>query len=248
MIGRAALARLLGGGLLAARQDAALLFAALLAVVGAWAFVEVAEQVSEGGARAFDVRVLRLLRRPDDPAQPVGPAWLVDAARDVTALGSAPVLVLVIVAVLGYLAFARKRREAVLVALAAAGGLLLSTALKVGFARPRPDVVPHLTPTGDPSFPSGHSMLSAVVYLTLGALLAQIETRRRLKVYVVALGLLFACLVGASRVFLGVHYPTDVLAGWSAGLAWALGCWVVARVLQLRGVIAGDPGGDGPGP
>jgi len=231
----------------AARQEAALLLAGLAVVLAVWGFVELADEVIEGDARAFDVRVLRLLRRPDDPGRLIGPAWLAETARDVTALGSAPVLVLVLLAVLGYLALAGKRREALLVALAAGGGLLVSTVLKEAFARPRPDIVPHLQSAGDPSFPSGHSMLSAVVYLTLGALLARIETQRRIKAYLLGLGLLVAALVGLSRVFLGVHYPTDVLAGWSAGLAWALGCWLVARVLQLRGTIPSDgpPGGRG---
>jgi undecaprenyl-diphosphatase len=201
--------------------------------------VELADEVREGETQALDVRVLTLLRRADDPARPVGPDWLATAARDLTALGGAAVLVLVLLAVLGYLVFERRTREMVLIAVAAGGGLVVSTVLKVGFDRPRPDVVPHLAAVGDPSFPSGHSMLSAVVYLTLGALLARFEPRRRIKAYILGLALLLAVLVGLSRVYLGVHYPTDVLAGWTAGLVWALGCWLGARVLQLRGAIAG---------
>lgn len=225
-------------GLSVARRELTLLVAVLAVVLGVWGFVEVAEEVGEGRVQTFDERVLRSMRSADDPSRGIGPDWLPEAARDVTALGSPAILALMLLAVLGYLAFQRKAREMFLVALAAGGGGLLSVVLKGGFARSRPDVVPRLVPVGDPSFPSGHSMLAAVVYLTLGALLARLEARRRVQVYILGLAMMFAALVGLSRVYLGVHYPTDVLAGWSAGLAWAVGCWVVARVLQLRGAIA----------
>jgi undecaprenyl-diphosphatase len=225
-----------------ARREAVVLLAVLAVVLGVWGFIEVAEEVVEGEARKVDERVLRFLRRADDPALPIGPRWLIEAARDLTALGGATVLLVVLLAVLGYLAFERKRREIWLVTLAAGGGVLVSTVLKQLFARERPDIVTHLAPAGTPSFPSGHSMLSAVVYLTLGALLARIVARRRVKAYVLALAMLLAFLVGLSRVYLGVHYPTDVLAGWSAGLAWALLCWLIARFLQRRGAIESADG------
>jgi undecaprenyl-diphosphatase len=80
-------------------------------------------------------------------------------------------------------------------------------------------------------------MASAVIYLTLGALLARFAVRRRVRVYVVGVSLLLTLLIGITRVFLGVHYPSDVLAGWSAGLGWALLCWLVARYLQYRGAV-----------
>ena len=169
--------------------------------------------------------------------RPVGPGWLVDAAHDVSALGGPAVLTLAVLAVTGYLALLRQWRTVVLLVVAALGGLALSTLLKHLYARPRPAVVPYLAPVVTASFPSGHSMLAAVVYLTLGALLAAVVRQRRARAYVltVALGLTF--LVGVSRVYLGVHYPTDVLAGWSAGLAWAFSCWLVARWLQRRNRI-----------
>jgi undecaprenyl-diphosphatase len=129
-----------------------------------------------------------------------------------------------------------------LVLISTAGGLLLSGVLKWAVARDRPELVPHLSATYTSSFPSGHSMMSAVVYLTLGSLLARLASEWRVKIYCIGAALLVSGLVGVSRVYMGVHYPTDVLAGWTAGLAWASLCWLVARYLQGRGTVerAGD--------
>jgi undecaprenyl-diphosphatase len=117
------------------------------------------------------------------------------------------------------------------------GGIALSSALKVGFERPRPDLVAHLVDVHTLSFPSGHAMVSAVTYLTLGALLAQIQAREGLKAYVLGVAVVLTLLIGLSRVYLGVHWPTDVVAGWCAGTAWAIGCWVIATWLQGAGRI-----------
>jgi len=124
-----------------------------------------------------------------------------------------------------------------LVAVAAGGGGVLSTVMKQLFGRDRPDIVSPLVAVTSPSFPSGHSMLAAIMYLTLGALLARFSARRRTKVYLIAVALFATLVVGASRVYLGVHYPSDVLAGWCAGLVWSLICWLVARYLQHRGTL-----------
>jgi undecaprenyl-diphosphatase len=177
------------------------------------------------------------LRRPNNPAMPIGPDWIVEVGRDLTAVGGVAVLLLATLAVAGFLLLDRKLAAMGFVLAAVASGLVVSSLLKACFARPRPDVVPHLSLVYTSSFPSGHSMMSAIVYLTLGALLARTTTRRPLRFYFLAVALLLTGLVGASRVYMGVHYPTDVLAGWAAGLVWATLCWLVARRLQHRGTI-----------
>ena len=204
------------------RLDLVVLLTALVILVGVWLFIAVAYGVSAGNTQRLDEGLLRSLRGPHAPEDAWGPKWLEEVGRDLTALGGVAVLCLVTAAVAGYLLLCRKYRALGLLLVATVGRVLLSTVLKDLFGRPRPTVVPHLSYVRSASFPSGHSMLSAVVYLTLGALLARLVEQRRLKVYFLSVALLLSFLVGVSRVYMGVHYPTDVLAGWSAGLAW--GC------------------------
>jgi len=221
-----------------AQRPPVILFSALLLIAAVWGFVELTGEVTEGDTRAFDRWSVEVLREPGDPRDPRGPAWIAELARDVTSLGSNVVLMLMTLAVAGYLWIDRNRRIAVYVVVAAVSGIVVSLLLKEIINRPRPDVVPHLAKVFTSSFPSGHSMVSAVVYLTLGAVLAASVRARPLKVYVLSVAIAMSGLVGASRVYLGVHYPTDVLAGWMAGLAWALLCYLVAyrwsRSLKLE--------------
>ncbi len=219
------------------RTDVLVLIAILTVVVGLWAFLVVADQVADGETQKFDDGVIRSLRRVDDPAIPVGPRWLEENVRDLTALGGVPVLLIVTTAVVLYLGLSRTYHAMWLVLGSAVGGQLLSVWLKGMFARPRPAVVPHLMRVDFSSFPSGHSMNAAAVYLTLGLLLARLTTYRRLQVYFVSLAILLSVLVGISRVYLGVHYPSDVLAGWTAGSAWAACCWLFAGYLQRQGKV-----------
>jgi len=200
-------------------------------------FAWVADAVTERDTQSFDEQLMRRLRDPVRPSEPVGPAWLRGAMRDLTALGSPTILVPLVLAVAGALLARRQYHAAVLLLVAALGGLLLDTLLKSVFGRPRPDIALRLTEVKTLSFPSGHATGSASVYLTLAALLARLVQPRPLKLYFLGLAVLLAFLVGASRVYLGVHYPTDVLAGWTVGLAWALLCWTVARYLQGRGSV-----------
>jgi undecaprenyl-diphosphatase len=217
------------------------LVVALLAVIGVWAFVELAGDVLEGDTRAFDHWLLDALRNPEDPAWPRGPRWLVEIGRDITALGSSAVLTLVTVAVLGFLLLQRKYGALWFVVITTVSGGFLSHVLKELFSRERPTPVPFIW-VSSPSFPSGHAMLSAVVYLALGILLARIEPRPLLKVYFLGVMMALTFLVGVSRVYLGVHYPTDVLAGWTVGLVWGLLCWLAAWYLQRRGAVERDHG------
>ena len=222
------------------QQELGVLGAMLVTAAGLLAFVMLAAEVVEGDTRAFDEFLLLSLRSAADPSDPIGPRWLEEMMRDFTALGGTGVLTAVTLAVIGFLVLTRKRHVAVTVAVAVVGGLLLSHALKWGFARPRPELVPHGQAVYTQSFPSGHAMLSAVVYLTLGALLARTQAQRGVKFYFLAVAGLLTVVIGVSRVYLGVHWPTDVLAGWVGGTGWALLCWLVTLWLQRRGKIEAE--------
>ena len=197
----------------------------LLALVG---------NVVEGDTQQLDERILKALRKPEAPAEPIGPRWLKLAAFDITSLGGPTVLGLTVVAVLGYLLLNGLFRNAMFVLIASTGGWILNDLLKAYFARPRPTVVPHLREVMSPSFPSGHALTSAVVFLTLGTLLMRVADRPLVKWYCITLAMGATALVGTSRVYLGVHYPSDVVAGWLIGLSWALMCWLVERAVERR--------------
>jgi undecaprenyl-diphosphatase len=207
---------------------------------GLWLFVELADEVMEGDTGALDRWLLLSLRTAGDPSDPLGPGWLEEMGRDFTALGGVGVLTLMTLISAGFLLLQGKPRAALLLLAAVGGGLLFSTLLKLGFDRPRPDLVPHGSRVYTASFPSGHSMLSAVAYLTLGGLLARVQPRRRLKGYLLFAAVLLTVLVGTSRVYLGVHWPTDVVGGWAAGAVWAALCWMIASWLQNRGKVEDD--------
>jgi undecaprenyl-diphosphatase len=197
-------------------------------------FTKLASEVFEGETQSFDKKILLALRDKADLSRPIGPRWMVSAALDITALGSATVLGLTVFAVAGFLLLQGLWRRALFVTVASFGGWFINSALKQWFQRPRPDIVPHLRDVMTMSFPSGHALQSAAVYLTLGALSMHIARRRLAKWYCMAVATLATALVGASRVYLGVHYPTDVLAGWLIGLSWALLCWMIERILERQ--------------
>ncbi len=214
-------------------HELAVLLALLGVAAGVWAFAEIAGEVQDGETGSFDLRVLLSMRHPGSLA-PIGSPAVQEAARDITALGGGVVLGLITAIAAGFLALDGKKHMAYFTCAAVAGGTAAASLLKAVFQRPRPEIVPHIVYAASTSFPSGHSMMSAVTYLTLGALLARSHERKRLKAYFLLLASLLTIMVGVSRVYLGVHWPTDVLAGWTAGAVWALLCWLAARWLQSR--------------
>jgi undecaprenyl-diphosphatase len=213
-----------------------LIFGVLIAG-GLWGFAELADEVADGETLEFDRAAMLMLRESSNPDEPLGPAWLEMAARDVTSLGGTTVLTMLVLAAVGFLLLIRNWGAAIFVTVSVVGGTLLSTVLKNWFERPRPDLVPHAVEVSSMSFPSGHAMLSMTTFLTLGAVLAEVEKERRTRIYILAWAVFLALLVGTTRVYLGVHWPTDVLAGWCIGSAWALLCGAVALWLRRRGVI-----------
>jgi undecaprenyl-diphosphatase len=204
---------------------------------GIWIFAALAGEVTEGDTGTFDRTILLAMRNPQNLSDPVGPRWFEEMERDFTALGGVAVLTMLTAIVSGFLFLDGKNRAAVFLLIAVFGGFLWATGLKQVFQRPRPELVPHGSYVYTTSFPSGHSTMSAATYLTMGALLARVQSRRRVKVYLLTVGTILTLLIGVSRVYLGVHWPTDVLAGWTAGGIWALMCWMVARKLQHKGQI-----------
>lgn len=224
-------------GLMAPVLERRVLIAILVIAGCVWAFLGLADEIREGEQFRLDRAILLLFRNPADPTDPIGPGWLESAVRDVTALGGTVVITLVSLAAVGYLALAGKRGAALFVVASIMGAVLLSFAIKAGIERPRPDLVPHGTPVYTASFPSGHATGAAATYLTLGALLARFQPSRRLKIFILSYAVTLAFLIGLSRIYLGVHWPSDVLAGWTLGASWALLCWLVARWLQRRGAV-----------
>lgn len=202
----------------------------IAASLALWIFVEIAENVVDGDVRHFDTAILMALHGSDSSNL----NWFNEFVRDISGLGGIGVLALLVSASVIFLVISNNRRSAIFVALATISGALLSSLLKIGFDRPRPDLIPHLTHVYSASFPSGHAMVSAVVYLTLGTLLARVVSGFWSKVFIMVVAVLLTGLIGLSRLYLGVHWPSDVLAGWAAGAAWALMWWTIANIIHLE--------------
>jgi undecaprenyl-diphosphatase len=216
------------------RHEITWLLLGLAACVLLLVFMKLASEVTEGDTQAMDTKIVRAFRSADDPAKPIGPPWMQGALEDLTALGGPTVIWLVILSLTGYLLLETKYRTALFVFVTAASGDLVNHAIKGVFSRARPTVVPHLREAFSTSFPSGHAMESAIVYLTLAAMVMRIVEGRVTKAYCLGLALLITFLVGVSRVYLGVHYPTDVIGGWIIGLFWASLCWLAAQHYEVR--------------
>jgi undecaprenyl-diphosphatase len=210
---------------------------AIFAIVaaGGWGVAEIAEAVSEGEATNVDEMILLAFRSAGDLSDPIGSTEVEEAFRDITALGGITVTSMVALLASGFYLLDRRPKSAAFLIAMVAAGVGLVFALKFGFDRPRPTIVPHSTNPLSPSFPSGHTATASVVYLTIGGLLAEALPRKRLGLYVVLVAAFIAVTVGISRIYLGVHWPTDVLAGWTIGAVWASASWLLERDLRKRG-------------
>lgn len=207
----------------------------ILAGLGALGFgLHLTDEISDGESYRFDTWILIHLRHAANTAIPIGPKWLELSATDLSALGGFTLQWLLGGAAVVFLLYIRKRAEAAWLAASVLGASLFNTVLKHSLHRARPEVVPHLTMVDNASFPSGHAMISAAILLTIGAMLAETVKGTAARFYIMAFAGLLVFLIGLSRLYLGVHWPTDVLAGWCLGGVWALIVFAANRLLRRR--------------
>ena len=209
-------------------------------------FIHLTFEVREGDTARFDRAVVLAFRLARDPGTAIGPRWVQESARDITALGGFTVLTLITGVAIAMLLMHGRRYQVmvfggtVMVAQAAA------ELLKHFVDRARPMIVTQHDLVYSSSFPSGHAMMTPVVYLTLAAMLAAGDRRRGVKVLLFAGAAFLVIAVGVSRVYLGVHWPTDVVGGWTLGLAIALAsAYVLHRTAPVRAAAEVKP--DAPG-
>ncbi len=197
-------------------------------------FAVLASEVAERETDAFDRAVLLWLRQGG--ADPLGPPWLERAVLDLSALGSGAVATVLVIIAAGFFVLDARPRQAALLAACTLSTWAAIAVLKQLYGRPRPAFGASELVLGL-SFPSGHTMIATALYLTLGAIVGGSLQRRRLRYFVYAVAAVLAALVGVTRVYLGVHHPTDVLAGWTLGLAWALSCGLANHLLREQRVV-----------
>ncbi len=209
---------------------------ALFAIVtlGVYAFIEIADELAEGELRKIDENLFLILRSAGDSNVPIGPAWLQETAVEITAIGGYPLIVLTLAAVAGFFIVTRRYGAAVYAVLSVGTGALLSQTLKNYYGRPRPDLVDHLDTVHTMSFPSGHALVTTVTYLTLASIVVGFLDDRRARIYVLCFAVFVAVIVGVSRVYVGVHWPSDVAAGWALGAAWASLSWLIVHFIGRK--------------
>ncbi|SOE15247.1 undecaprenyl-diphosphatase [Hoeflea halophila] len=205
-----------------------------IVTMGVYGFIEIADEVAEGEIRTFDKTLFLMFRAAGDPSRMLGPGWLQETAVEVTAVGGYPLIVLTLAAVSGFFVVTKHYGAALYAVISVGCGALISYSLKQYYSRPRPDLVDHLDTVHTASFPSGHALVTTVAYLTLAAIVIGFLDNRRARAYVLGVAMLVAVIVGVSRVYLGVHWPSDVAAGWALGAAWASFSWLVFHMIQRR--------------
>lgn len=203
-----------------------------LAGLAVYLFLKLAGGMQAGELAGFDRAVLLAFRNPADPEDPLGPKWLEQAIEEITALGGYPILTVLVAVVVGYLAVVRRYGPALFVVLSIGLGTVVAQLLKIAYDRPRPELVTHLVAIHTASFPSGHATMSTLVYLTLAALIARLAQDWRVRAYVISVAVLLSLAVGTSRIYLGVHWPSDVAAGWALGVGWASLSWLAVSGLR----------------
>jgi len=194
----------------------------------------VGDAFEDGLQLGFDRTILLWMRHGTMHGTPIGPAWLKLAMIDITAIGGATVLPVIITITVGFLAVRRLWLTMWLVLGGTISGSIAVTIVKALFARARPELTDHLVQVSSASFPSGHAANSAIVYLTIATLIVQIVEGRAARLYILLTAALLVTIIGVSRVYLGVHWPSDVLAGWSFGTLWALAWWCLGAWLRLK--------------
>ena len=213
------------------RESILLAVLVLMGTTG-WIFHDIQDDIRSGTPSDLDERILLLFRVPGSPEVLRGPGWIENAVRDLTSLGGRAVLTLVTLAVSGFFLLRRQFRPLIFLWIVVISGTVLMGELKTFYARPRPGLSLRLAGESSLSFPSGHAMMSTMIYMTLAVMVAEFQKSGRLRVYIVGFAAFLATLIGLTRVILGMHYPSDVVAGWTVGLCWALFCWLVAHWLK----------------
>lgn len=199
-----------------------------------WLFLKLASEIAEGEADAFDRAIMMALRVPGDPTQPVGSPALEDAMRDVTSLGGVVVVPLISIGVALVLLCLRRWRACLVLLGIVSLASITSELTKAFFNRDRPDFLARDVFVQSASYPSGHSTLAATTYLLIAIIIARSPLPRPVKVLVIVLAIAMLALIGFSRVYLGAHWPTDVLGGLCLGCFWAIAGWVMLARFETQ--------------